>query len=189
MIDSLIGVHIVDVFVATWETGIFNAADFIYKLSDERYVRIPDFYVSVTHVESCTLECGYQPVSHTWKKQHASKLIGRSIVDIFVPRDPECRAADTAAIQLDSGCYLMQESGAPQGILPETYLVDVIDLLQKCLDYMAVIIRQSSISDIVLMDKLFEVNDASLSRRTPCWPVPRANISKRTVEYFDPPFC
>ena len=48
LIDSLVGAKIVNIYVAEWERGTFNNADFIYELSDDRYVRIPDFYLSVT---------------------------------------------------------------------------------------------------------------------------------------------
>ena len=127
LIDSLVGLHIVDIYVAAWERDTFNNADFIYELSDGRFVRIPDFYVSVTHIESCVLEARHQPVSHEWKRQFHQNLFGRAIVDVLIPRDPEIRAADSAAIKLDSGYYLMQESGAPRGILPDVFLVDAVD--------------------------------------------------------------
>ncbi len=127
LIDSLIGVHIVDIFVAAWERETFNNADFIYELSDGRYVRIPDFFLSVTQIETCTLEGRHQPVSDEWRRQYHPNLFGRSIVDVLIPRDPEIRMADNAAIKLDSGYYLTQESGAPQGLLPDIYLVEAID--------------------------------------------------------------
>jgi hypothetical protein len=127
LIDSLLGIHIVNTYVASWETGTFNNADFIYELSDGRYVRIPDFYVSVTEIESCKLESRHRPVKDEWKNQYHANLFGRPIVDFLIPRDPEIRTADHAALKLDSGYYLMQESGAPQGILPDIFLVDAID--------------------------------------------------------------
>ena len=130
LIDTLIGVHIVDIYVAAWERDTFNNADFIYELSDGRYVRIPDFYVSVTDIETCTLEARHQPVSNEWKRQYHPNLFGRSIVDVLIPRDPEIRTADSAAIKLDSGYYVMQESGAPQGILPDVFLVEAVDPLE-----------------------------------------------------------
>ncbi len=130
LIDTLVGVHIVDIYVASWEWETFNNADFIYELSDGRYIRIPDFYVSVTDIETCTLEARHQPVSNEWKRQYYPNLFGCSIVDVLIQRDPEIRAADTSAIKLDSGYYLMQESGAPQGILPDVFLVEAVDPLE-----------------------------------------------------------
>jgi hypothetical protein len=49
---------------------------------------------------------------------------------VLIQRDPEIRAADNSAIKLDSGYYLMQESGAPQGILPDIFLVETVDPLE-----------------------------------------------------------
>ena len=132
MIDTLIGVHIVDIHVAEWERETFNNADFIFELSDGRYVRIPDFYVTVTvtQIETCALESRHRPVNDEWKRQYSANIFGRSIVDVLIPRDPEIRMADNAAIKLDSGSYLMQESGAPQGILPDVFLVEAVDSLE-----------------------------------------------------------
>lgn len=128
LIDSLIGVQIVEIHVATWELESFNNADFVYELSDGRFVRIPDFHVSVTDIETCTLEPRHRPVGDEWKSPHHPNLFRRSIVDVLIPRDPEIRTADSAALKLDSGYYLMQESGAPQGILPDVFLVEAVDL-------------------------------------------------------------
>lgn len=130
LIDTLIGVRIVNIYVAAWERETFNNADFVYELSDGRHVRIPDFYLSVTHIETCTLEARHHPVSNEWRRQYDPNLFGHSIVDVLIQRDPERRAADNAAIKLDSGYYLMQESGAPQGILPDVFLVEAVDPLE-----------------------------------------------------------
>jgi len=130
LIDTLIGVHIVNIYVATWERETFNNADFVYELSDGRHVRIPDFYLSVTHIETCTLEARHHPVSNEWRRQYHPNLFGHSIVDVLIQRDPEIRAADSSAIKLDSGYYLMQESGAAQGILPDVFLVEAVDPLE-----------------------------------------------------------
>jgi hypothetical protein len=130
LIDSLIGTHIVNIYVATWERGTFNNADFIYELSDGRYVRLPDFYVSVTEIETCELDARYRPVNADWNNQYHPNIFGRPIIDILIPRDPGIRTSDNAALKLDSGFYLMQESGAPQGILPDILLVEAIDSLQ-----------------------------------------------------------
>ena len=89
LIDSLVGMHIVDIYVDAWERDTFNKADFIYELSDGRYVRMSDFYVSVTHIETCTLEARYWPVSNEWKRQYSPNLFGRQIVDVLIPRDPQ----------------------------------------------------------------------------------------------------
>lgn len=130
LIDSLIGVKIVGLYVAAWETGTVNNADFVFELSDGRYIRIPDFYLSVTTIETCTLESRHLPVNEEWKRQYDPNLFGHAIVDILIRRDPEPRTADSAAIKLDSGYYLMQESGAPQGILPDVFLVEAVDPLE-----------------------------------------------------------
>lgn len=127
LIDSLVGVHIVNIYVASWARETFNNADFIYELSDGRYVRIPDFYACVTEIETCKLDSRHRPVHDDWRKQYHPHLFGRAIVDILIPRDPGTRTADNAALKLESGYYLMQESGAVQGILPDIFLVETID--------------------------------------------------------------
>jgi hypothetical protein len=132
LINSLIGAQIVGLYVASWETGTFNNADFVFELSDGRYIRIPDFYVSVTTVETCRLDSLHRPaqIVDELRDHYGKYLFGRSIVDILIPRDPDLRTADSAAIKLDSGYYVLQESGAPQGILPGVYLVDAVDLTE-----------------------------------------------------------
>lgn len=130
LIDSLIGARITGLFVAEWETGTFNSADFIYELSDGRNIRLPDFYLTVTTIETCIPDSRHRRarISHDERNHYQKNLFGRMIVDILVPRDPELRCADSAAIKLDSGYYIMQESGAPQGIIPSVFLVDAVDL-------------------------------------------------------------
>lgn len=130
LIDSLLGARISGIFVATWETGSFNNADFIYELDDGRHIRMPDFYLKVTEIETCVPGSGHRRTRTFEDEQdhYRVNLFGRAIVDIMIPRDPEVRNADATAIKLDSGYYLMQESGAPQGIIPPVFLVDSIDM-------------------------------------------------------------
>lgn len=129
LIDTLLGARITGVYVKAWETGGFNNADFIYELGDGRYIRMPDLYLKVTEIETCVPGSGHRRARTFEDEQdhYRVNLFGRAIVDIVIPRDPEVRNADATAIKLDSGYYLMQESGAPQGIIPSVFLVGSID--------------------------------------------------------------
>lgn len=130
LIDSLLGARITGIFVATWETGSFNNADFIYELGDGRNIRMPDFYLKVTEIETCVPESHHRRATcfEDEQEHYRANLFGRAIVDILIPRDPEIRNADATAIKLDSGYYVMQESGAPQGIIPSVFIVETIDM-------------------------------------------------------------
>jgi hypothetical protein len=130
LIDSLIGAQIIGLYVAEWETNTFNNADFIYELADGRYIRMPDFYLTVTHIETTAPDSRHRRArcSDDEQDHYRRNLFGRTIVDIVIPRDHEIRHADGAAIKLDSGYYLMQESGAPQGIIPSVFLVESVDM-------------------------------------------------------------
>ena len=130
LIDLLIGSQIVGLYVAEWESNTLNNADFIYELADGRYFRMPDFYLSVTNIEFCQPDSRHSraSVSEDVRDHYQQNLFGRTIVDILVPRDPEIRHADAAAVELDSGYYIMQESGTPQGILPSVFLFEAVDM-------------------------------------------------------------
>ncbi len=130
LIDSLVGIQIVGLHVAEWETNTFNNADFIFELSDGRFFRIPDFYLSVTTIETCLPDSRHRRARVTEDEgdHYRNNLFGRTILDILIPRDPKIRHADAVAIKLDSGYFVMQESGAPQGIVPSVFLVDSVDM-------------------------------------------------------------
>lgn len=121
---------LVSLWAAHWSSDTGNSALFSYGLDDGSFA-----VFSEEPTERAFLECHLINLDHAFTplpqvmygRVNDPRLIGCAISDLFVPSDPASRYPDSQILQMASGFGIVQESGAPVGILPSLYLTEGIE--------------------------------------------------------------
>ncbi len=123
------GRTLVSLWGAHWSSDTCNLALFAYGLDDGSFAVFPEGPTDGAFLECylIDLDQSFNLIPQvTYGDVNDTRLIGCAISDLFVPCDPASRHPDSQVLQMASGFGIVQESGAPVGILPSLYLTEGI---------------------------------------------------------------